>query len=121
VSTGVVERFLTAMTNHDWDAMGACVSPTVERVGPYGDVYRGRAAYVEFIAGLLPGLPGYRMDVSRVTYPAGGGLAFAELAETVELDGRPHRTPEALVFELDSANLIERIAIYIQNIQIPQP
>jgi hypothetical protein len=50
-----------------------------------------------------------------VTYPPGSGLAFAELAETVELEGRPHRTSEALVFELDTADRIERIAIYIQS------
>jgi hypothetical protein len=111
----IIERFLDAMAAHDWAAMGDCVSKDVERTGPFGDVYRGRDEYVEFISGLLPTLAGYRMDVDRVTYTPDGRLAFAELSETVELGGVPTRTPEALVFELDSDGLIERIAIYIQT------
>ncbi|MCU1462918.1 MAG: ketosteroid isomerase-like protein [Acidimicrobiales bacterium] len=106
----VIERFLSAMTAHDWEAMGDCVTDDVHRVGPYGDVYDGRAEYVEFISKLLPTLPGYVMQVDRVTYADGGRLAFAELSETV--DGT--RTPEALVFELDG-DRINHIAIYLSQ------
>jgi limonene-1,2-epoxide hydrolase len=111
----VVERFLSSMTSHDWPAMGACVTEDVMRVGPYGDTYRGRDEYVSFIAGLMPSLPGYEMEVSRVTYGPVGGLAFAELAETVELEGKPHRTPEVLVFGLSEDQRIRTIDIYIQT------
>jgi SnoaL-like protein len=115
---GVVERFLSAMVDHDWDAMGACVTDDVRRVGPFGDAYAGKRAYVAFIAGLLPTLADYRMDVDRVTYVEGKGLAFAELSETVALDGKAVRTPEVLVFGLTGAaegGLIRTIDIYIQN------
>jgi hypothetical protein len=111
----IVERYLETLVAHDWVAMGACVSKSVQRTGPFRDVYRGRDAYVEFLAGLMPTLPGYRMDVARVTYTSDGRRAFAELSETVEMDGLPTRTPEALVFELDDDGLIERIDIYIQT------
>ncbi|HUF85471.1 MAG TPA: nuclear transport factor 2 family protein, partial [Acidimicrobiia bacterium] len=96
----VVERYLDAITSHDWDALRACVADDVVRVGPYMDRYEGREAYVAFIADTMPGLQGYEMRVDRVTY-ASDALAYAELSETVEIDGKPVRTPEALVFELD--------------------
>ncbi len=113
----LVERFLDAMADHDWAAMGDCVTDDVHRVGPYGDTYDGKENYVAFISGLLPSLPGYLMEVDRVTY-TGDGLAFAELAETVELDGRPHRTPEVLVFGLTGRPepRIRTIEIYIQTL-----
>ena len=111
----MVERFLAAMAGHDWDAMAACVSEDVERVGPYGDTYRGRAAYVAFLADLMPGLPGYHMDVSRVLATADGWGAVAELSETVEVGGSPLETPEGLIFDLDAEGLIRRIAVYIQR------
>jgi len=106
---GVVERFLDRMVAHDWDGMAACVADDVERVGPFGDVYRGRADYVAFISGLLPTLGGYAMKVDRVV--EAGRVAVAELTETV--DGVD--TPEALVFDLDDEGLIARIGIYIQH------
>jgi ketosteroid isomerase-like protein len=111
-SAAVVERFLAAMQAHDWDAMGACVTDDVVRVGPYGDEYRGRADYVAFIAALLPTLPGYAMDVARVV--AAGDIVTAQLAETVDVDGSPVRTPEALVFEVDDSGRIARIEVFTQ-------
>jgi hypothetical protein len=115
---GIVEQFLGAMAAHDWPAMSACVTDDIHRVGPYGDTYDGKQSYVAFIAGLLPSLAGYLMEVERVTY-AGDGLAFAELAETVEMDGHPLRTPEVLVFGLTGAEpaepRIRTIDIYIQT------
>jgi hypothetical protein len=49
-----------------------------------------------------------------VTY-ATDALAFAELSETVELDGKPMRTPEVLVFALDADGLIARVEVFIQT------
>ena len=111
---GVVERFLASMVAHDWDVLATCLSDDgFVRVGPYGDEYRSKASYVEFIAGLLPTLPGYSMEVTRVTYA--GGVAFAELSETVTVDGAPLRTPECLVFELDAAQRIHRVEVFLQT------
>ncbi len=109
----VIERYLRAMAAHDWDGMAACLAPDVYRVGPYGDVYTPREPYVEFIAGIIPTLPGYVMEVHRVVYA--GRIGVAELSETVVLDGAPLRTDEALVFDIDEAGLLSRIAVYIQT------
>jgi len=112
---GVIERFLEAMVTHDWREVGACVAPDVVRVGPYGDTYRGRQSYVAFLAGTLPSLPGYRMQLDRVTYAAGGTLGFAELSETVTVDGAPLTTPESLVFEIGPSGLIESVSVYVKH------
>jgi len=102
------------MAAHRFDEMASYLSPDVERTGPYGDVYRGRDAYTRFLEGLLPALPGYLLEVERVTPAASAPLVFVELAETAEVDGEPRRTPEALVFELNDQGLIARVAVYIQ-------
>jgi len=62
----------------------------------------------------MPRLPGYEMRVDRVTYAADGRLAVVELTETVEVDGLPRSTPEALVFDLDG-DQIRRIQVFIQT------
>jgi ketosteroid isomerase-like protein len=111
--SGVVERFLHAMSCDEWDAMGACLTDDVVRIGPYLDEYRGRDEYVAFIKDLLPTLPGYLMEVDRVVY--GESVATAQLAETVEVDGLPLRTPEALVFDLAPDGRIARIEVYTQK------
>jgi len=97
------------MVAHDWEAMAACITDDVERTGPFGDVYRGKDAYVAFISELLPSLGGYAMKVDRVVYA--GPVAMAELTESVEGTD----TPESLVFDLADDGRIRRISIYIQR------
>jgi ketosteroid isomerase-like protein len=111
---GVVERYLECIVARDWDGLRECLAGDVVRVGPYGDRYEGRDAYVAFIADTMPRLRGYRMRVDRVTY-ASDALAFAELSETVEMDGEHKVTPEALVFDLDADGRIAHIEIFIQT------
>jgi ketosteroid isomerase-like protein len=106
--TGIVERYLAALTSHDWDELRACLHEDVVRVGPYNDEYRGRDAYASFLAALMPTLPGYSMDVRRVTY--NGDRALAELAETVG----GVRTDEAIVFEFVD-DQIARVDVYIKT------
>ena len=113
--TGVVEDYLAAVVAHDWDVVRACLREDVVRNGPFRDEYRGRDEYVAFLSELMPSLAGYSMDVARVTYTDGGRLAFAELAETVTVDGSPLRTEESLVFELDPDQRIEHIDIFIKT------
>lgn len=109
----MVETYLDAVVAHDWEALAGCLTEDVVRTGPFGDTYSPREPYVAFLAGLMPTLPGYSMDVERVVY-AGPGTAFAQLSETVELDGTPVVTPETLVFDLRDGR-IARICIYIQR------
>jgi ketosteroid isomerase-like protein len=113
-SADTVRRYLHAVASHDWGTLAECLTDGVVRVGPYGDRYDGRAGYLGFLAELMPKLKGYAMTVERVT-PAGDTLAFAELSETVEVDGKPMLTPEVLVFELAGDGRIARIEIFIQT------
>ena len=117
--TAVVERYLDAIIGHDWNALAACLSDDgFTRVGPWGDEYPDKAEYVAFIADLMPKLPGYEMRVDRVRYSADRRLAVVELTETVEVEGLPHPTPEAIVFDLDGDSeqaRIRRIQVFIQN------
>ena len=97
------------MVAHDWEAMAACVTDDIVRVGPFGDEYRGKDEYVAFISDLMPQLGGYAMKVDRVVYTQ--RVAMAELTESV--DGT--ETPESLVFDLDGNDRIARISIYIRR------
>src|SRR5204862_1450394 len=45
----IVERYLTALTGHDWSELRDCLSSDVVRVGPYNDDYRGADAYAQFL------------------------------------------------------------------------
>ncbi|MGH3677954.1 MAG: nuclear transport factor 2 family protein [Mycobacterium sp.] len=112
----IVERYLDAIASHDWDVVRECAADDIVRVGPFGDRYAGRDDYLAFIVDTVPVLEGYRMEVDRVTY-ANGGLAFAELTETVKLDGKPVRYPEVLVFELDGDGRIARVEVFIQTLR----
>ncbi|MDX6284875.1 MAG: hypothetical protein QOG53_360 [Frankiales bacterium] len=109
---GIVEAYLDAIRAHDWARLSDCVTDDLVRIGPYGDTYTGRADYIAFISELLPSLPGYAMDVTRVTYD--GNRAFAELSETVEVDGAPTITNEVLLLTLEDER-IARIEIFIQR------
>ncbi|TMK88469.1 MAG: nuclear transport factor 2 family protein [Actinobacteria bacterium] len=97
------------MVAHDWEAMAACVTDDIVRVGPFCDEYRGKDEYVAFISDLMPQLGGYAMKVDRVVYTE--RVAMAELTESV--DGT--ETPESLVFDLADDGRIARISIYIQR------
>ena len=112
-ATAVVTRYLDSIVAHDWDSVRACVADDVVRVGPFGDTYTGREAYVGFLEGLMPTLEEYSMRVDRVE--ASGTLVVAELTETMTIDAKMVATPEALVFDLDDEGRISYISIYIQT------
>jgi len=116
----VVERYLDRLVAHDWAALATCLADDVVRVGPFGDTYTPRDAYVAFLSELMPSLPGYSMRVERVV--TAGCVTVVELSETVEMAGTPVHTPEALVFDVDEDGRIAHIAIYIQRLgEVPRP
>ena len=115
VTDKVVEDYLDAVATQDWARMRAAIRDDVVRIGPFGDVYEGADTYVAFLTGLMPTLPGYSMDVSRVTYIDQERRVVAELSETVEIDGAPLVTPEVLLFDLDSDERIARIEIFTRR------
>jgi ketosteroid isomerase-like protein len=115
---GVVEDYLKAIVAHDWDRLTDTLTEDVVRTGPFFDVYQGRDDYVAFISALMPTLPSYSMEVGRVSYLDGGSRAYAELTETLDVGGKPHVTPEVLVFDIDvdaAGDRIARIDIYIKR------
>lgn len=109
-----IERYLDGIASQDWTVVDECIADDIVRVGPYGDRFAGRDDYLAFLAELMPKLKGYLMETHRVTCVS-DALAFAELTETVELDGKPMRTPEVLVFELNGDGRIARVGIFIQT------
>ena len=114
MSDGLIETYLDALVAGDWDTFAGCLADDgFTRVGPFGDVKATKDEYVAFLSDLMPTLPGYSMDVTRVTYV--DSLAFAELSETVEVDGTPLRTPECLTFELADDGRIQRVEVFTQT------
>ncbi|HEX4492216.1 MAG TPA: nuclear transport factor 2 family protein [Acidimicrobiia bacterium] len=109
-----VRRYLDAMARGEWDALAECLTPDVERLGPYGDDYDGVDAYVPFLRATIEALDGYVMRVDRVV-AAGDALVVAELSETVTMNGTRRETPEALVFDLAPDGRIARVAIFLRT------
>jgi ketosteroid isomerase-like protein len=107
-----VQRYLDALRNNDWSALGATLHPDVERVGPYRDVYRGRDAYASFLEQTISALSTYELVVDRLVVD--GNTVVAELSETVDDDGARLRTQEAVVFDVDRG-AIARVAVYLQS------
>ncbi len=111
---GVVETYLRAVAEHDWAALARCLADDVVRVGPFGDTYTPKAPYVAFLEELMPSLEGYSMKVDRIV--DAGSVVVAELTETLEMGGKVHVTPEALVFDLDEDGLIVKVDIFIKRL-----
>jgi ketosteroid isomerase-like protein len=111
--SAIVARYLDALARQDWDALATCLADDVERVGPYNDVYRGRAPYVAFLAETLRALEGYALEVSRLI--AGGDTVVAELSETANTPAGRRRTEEAVIFDLSGDQRIRRIGVFLRR------
>jgi hypothetical protein len=112
----VLDRYLTALPAHDWSALTETISDErLHRVGPFGDVIDGKAAYVEYLSGVVPTLKSYRLEVTRVRWLVDGG-AVVELTEHVEMDGQVRRYPEAIFFGFDADDRICDVTIYLQQL-----
>jgi hypothetical protein len=116
----VVDRYLRALQQQDWNALADTISDDLYRVGPFGDVVQGKEAYVHFLSTLLPTLVSYRLEVKTV-HPLVEGGAVVELSEYLDVDGVHSRFPEAIFFGLDDAGKISRVTIYIQQLGAPAP
>ena|ERR1700689_3276770 len=114
----LVERYLRAVAGQDWESVERCLSPSVVRHGPFGDDFEGTGDYMAFLRRTMPSLPGYRMDIDRVS-EVDDGRVFVELRETVEVEGVPVVTEECLVFVLD-AGRVARVSIYIRHAPGPR-
>jgi SnoaL-like domain len=110
----LAERYLHAVAEQDWATVMASVSPNVIRQGPFGDNVEGIEPYLDFLKRTMPALPGYRMDIDRVT-ELGDERAMVELRETIVVDTAPLETYECLVFDADADRLLAKISIYIRQ------
>ncbi len=110
----LAERYLRAVAGQDWETVERCLAPTVGRDGPFGDDVEGIDDYMGLLRRTMPSLPGYRMDLDRVT-ELGGGRVLVELRETVEIDGAPVVTDECLLLAVDDDDRITRVSIYIRR------
>jgi ketosteroid isomerase-like protein len=115
----VVQRYLEALFSVDEARIAATLAPDVERIGPYRDIYRGRAEYATFLATTIGALEDYHLAVAR--YHVAGNVVTVELSETVsDGDGRL-RTDEAVVFDT-ADGLITRVAVFLQTSEhLPTP
>lgn len=110
----VATHYLQALARMDWDEVTACLAPDVLRHGPYGDDYKGIPAYLAFLQEMMPALPGYRLDIDRVS-DLDDRRAMVELRETIDVENGRLVTWESLVFDLDAEGRLEEIAIYIRQ------
>ena len=81
----VALRYLRALAGQEWAAVTGCLADDVVRHGPFGDDFAGVSDYMSFLQRTIPALPGYRMDVDRVT-DLGDQRSMVELRETIELE-----------------------------------
>ena len=108
----VVQRYLDAMAAGDWSTLAATLAPDVERIGPYGDDFRGRAPYAEFLENIISSLSGYVLVV--VDLIVDGGRVAVELNETVDDGDARLRTDETVVFDVRDG-LITHVAVYLRT------
>ncbi len=110
----VAARYLQALACQDWDRVAACLATDVRRSGPFGDDVEGATDYLSFLKRTMPSLPGYRMQIDRVT-DLDEERAMVELRETIELDTGPLVTHECLVFDVDVTGRVKEISVYIRQ------
>jgi len=113
-AASVALRYLQALARQDWDVVTGCLAPGIVRRGPFGDDFEGVASYLPFLERTMPSLPGYCMDIDRVTQ-LDEQRAMVELRETIRLESGPFVTHECLVFEVGSHGLLEEICVYIRQ------
>jgi len=111
----VVETFIEAYAERDWDRLATCFSPGgFTRIGPYVDRIGSAEEYLAFLRRVVPTLKdSYELTARRVVYT--DGFAVAELIEHLDVDGELTDIPEAIVFDLDGEGLIKEMHLYLQQ------
>jgi hypothetical protein len=110
----VVSRYLASLDAQDWAAMGTTLTDgPFERVGPFCDVLDDKAAYLEFLEGIVPTLAEYSVRTRRTS--VAGRAVYVEINESFVLDGKRIDLPEVLVFDLGADDLITRVQVYMMR------
>ena len=94
--------------------MGATLTDgPFERVGPFCDVVADKAAYLEFLEGIVSILGDYSVRTRRIS--AADGVVYAEINESFALDGKRMDFPEVLAFDIGADGLISRVQVYLMR------
>jgi hypothetical protein len=118
-STGVIERYLKCLADHDWDGLASTIADEgLVREGPFCDVVEGKAHYVAYLRKVLTQLKGHRLEVQRVAH-VDNRLSYVELSEAFEMDGAidgaTTEWPECILFEQDDDGLISRVSVFFKQ------
>jgi hypothetical protein len=112
---GTIEFFFVRLDARDWAGLGTVLAPEVERIGPLGDLVRGRATYLDLLRGSVPEV--YGNDIHRITYSLGGRSGFARVTEHLGYPERELHLEEAYFFQFDERGVISRVEIFWQSPQ----
>jgi SnoaL-like domain len=115
IGTGVVERYLTCLADHDWDGLATTIADEgLTRDGPYCDRIEGKAHYLAYLRKVLTNLNGHRLEVQRVSH-VNSRVSYVELSESFEIDGVPATWPECILFEQADDGLISRVSVFFKQ------
>jgi hypothetical protein len=113
--TGVVERYLTCLADHDWDGLADTIADEgLTREGPFCDLVEGKAHYVAYLRKVITNLQGHRLEVQRVSH-VDTRLSYVELTESFEIDGAYAEWPECILFEQGDDGLISRVSVFFKQ------
>jgi len=113
-STGVIERYLKCLAEHDWDGLATTIADEgLVREGPFCDVVEGKEHYVAYLRKVLSQFKGHRLEVHRVSH-VDSRLSYVELTEAFEIDGAPAEWPECILFE-QRDGLISRVSVFFKQ------
>jgi hypothetical protein len=114
-STGVIERYLKCLADHDWDGLATTIADEgLVREGPFCDVVEGKAHYIAYLRKVLTQLKGHRLEVQRVSH-VDTGLSYVELSEAFDIDGATTEWPECILFEQGDDGLISRVSVFFKQ------
>jgi len=112
---GTIELFFACLDARDWAGLGTVLASEVERVGPLGDLVRGRETYLDLLREAVPEV--YGNDIHRITYGLGGRSGFARVTEHLGYPDRELHLEEAYFFQFDDLGVITRVEIFWQSPQ----
>jgi hypothetical protein len=113
--TGVVERYLTCLADHDWDGLADTIADEgLTREGPFCDLVEGKAHYIAYLRKVITNLQGHRLEVQRVSH-VDTRLSYVELTESFEIDGAYAEWPECILFEQGDDGLISRVSVFFKQ------
>jgi hypothetical protein len=114
-STGVIERYLKCLADHDWDGLATTIADEgLVREGPFCDVVEGKAHYIAYLRKVLTQLKGHRLEVQRVSH-VDTGLSYVELSEAFDIDGATTEWSECILFEQGDDGLISRVSVFFKQ------